>query len=86
MPRLLFELAGRVFADLAVGLSEDDAGALADPNLTGNIGGRLLEPFLVHLDLRNRRIAWDVTSCKTSRGTPSSHASGPAPPARARAP
>ena len=48
------QIGGVDIANVLTGLSQDTSGALADPFISGNVGGGLLGRFTVTLDYRNR--------------------------------
>lgn len=53
-----FELGGRRFAPLAAAFAVEDKGAFSDAYVWGNIGGELLEPFLLVFDYPGRRLGF----------------------------
>lgn len=53
-----FELGGHVFEGLEAGFAMEPVGAFADPYVLGNIGGKLLAPFVLVLDYPHRRLGF----------------------------
>lgn len=53
-----FELAGRRTENMPADFATEAKGAFADPYSLGNIGGRLLEPFILVMDYSHGRIAF----------------------------
>jgi hypothetical protein len=57
-PCARFELGGHVFEDLQVAFATEDLGAFADAYVLGNIGGKLLEPFVLVFDYPGERLGF----------------------------
>jgi len=53
-----FELGGHDFGRIPAQFAIEDKGAFGDPYTLGNIGGKLIEPFLLVLDYPHERIGF----------------------------
>ena len=53
-----FELGGRDFGEISASFATEDEGAFGDAYTDGNIGGLLLEPFVLVFDHGQRRLGF----------------------------
>ena len=53
-----FELGGHVFEGLDAAFATEAVGAFADAYVLGNIGGKLLEPFVLVFDYPGERLGF----------------------------